>query len=293
VTAGRSDISAVLERGPGWNGRAHVVGTLEGGLTNRNVLVDVDGERFVVRIAGADTHLLGIDRAVERLANERAAALGFAAEVVAFVEPECCLVTRFVEGETLTSAQVADPRRLVRIGDALRAFHDSGPLPGVFDCFRVPELHRDAAVARGVDIPPEYLLAAARATEIEAAFAASPEPRRPCHNDLLAANFLGAGDRLVILDWEYAGMNDRYFDLGNLATNNDLDEHAEIALLGRYFGSVTPRRRARLALMKIMSDFREAMWAVVQQGISSLEVDYVDYARTNFGRLLADAAEPD
>ena len=79
---------------------------------------------------------------------------------------------------------------------------------------------------------------------------------------------------------------------GNLATNNALDEPGEIALLERYFGSVTPRRRARLALMKIMSDFREAMWAVVQQGISSLDVDYVDYARKNFDRLLANASAP-
>ena len=90
MTAPAPDITAILDRVPGWNGRAHVVGTLDGGLTNRNVLVDVDGERFVVRIAGADTHLLGIDRNVERIANERAAALGFAAAVIAFVEPECC-----------------------------------------------------------------------------------------------------------------------------------------------------------------------------------------------------------
>jgi thiamine kinase-like enzyme len=292
VTVPTPDITTILERVPGWNGRAHVVGTLDGGLTNRNVLVDVAGERFVVRIAGADTHLLGIDRRVERMANERAAAIGFAADVVAFVEPECCLVTRFVVGETLTSTQVAEPRRIGQIGAALRAFHDSGPLPGVFDCFRVPRQHREAAVRRGVPIPPEYDVAAQRAAEIEAAFDASPEPRRPCHNDLLAANFIGAGDRLVILDWEYAGMNDRYFDLGNLATNNGLDDEAEIALLDRYFGSTTPRRRARLALMKIMSDFREAMWAVVQQGISSLDHDYVDYAGKNFERLLANASAP-
>ena len=277
---------------PGWNGRAHVVGTLDGGLTNRNVLVDVDGERSVVRIAGADTDLLGIDRNVERIANERAAALGFAAAVIAFVEPECCLVTRFEEGETLTSAQVAEPRWLGRIGAALRAFHESGPLPGDFDCFRVPRQHREAAESRGVPIPHEYERAAQRAAEIEAAFAASPELRRPCHNDLLAANFIGSGDRLVILDWEYAGMNDRYFDLGNLATNNALDEEAELTLLEHYFGSVTPRHRARLALMKIMSDFREAMWAVVQQGISTLDVDYVEYAQSHFDRLLANASAP-
>ena len=292
ATVPTPDISAILERVPGWDGRAHVVGTLDGGLTNRNVLVDVDGDRFVVRIAGADTHLLGIDRHVERMANERAAALGFAAEVVAFVEPECSLVTRFVSGETLDAAAVTEPRRLTQIAAALRAFHASGPLPGVFDCFRVPAQHRDAAMARGVHIPPEFELAAERAAEIEAAFDASPEPRCPCHNDLLAANFIASGDRLVILDWEYAGMNDRFFDLGNLATNNELDEDAQEALLGNYFGSVTPRRRARLALMKIMSDFREAMWAVVQQGISSLDHDYVDYARKNFERLLSNASAP-
>ena len=286
------DVTSILDRVPGWNGRAHVVGTLEGGLTNRNVLVDVDGERFVVRIAGADTNLLGIDRRVERIANERAAALGFAAEVVAFVEPECSLITRFVPGETLSPADVIQPRRLAQIGTALRTFHESGPLTGVFDCFRVPQLHREAARARGVSIPPEYEIAAMRAAEIEGAFDASPEPRRPCHNDLLAANFIGSGSGLVILDWEYAGMNDRYFDLGNLATNNELDDDAQEALLGHYFGSVTPRRRARLALMKIMSDFREAMWAVVQQGISSLGHDYVGYARKNFERLLANASVP-
>ena len=70
------DITAILDRVPGFRGRAHVVGNLSGGITNRNVLVDVEGERFVVRIAGTDTHLLGIDRDVERAANERAAALG-------------------------------------------------------------------------------------------------------------------------------------------------------------------------------------------------------------------------
>ena len=292
TTASAPDVAAILARVPGWNGRAHVVGTLDGGITNRNVLVEVDGVRHVVRIAGADTHLLGIDRNVERIANERAAQLGFAATVTAFVEPECCLVTRFVDGETLTAARVAEPAWIARIASSLRAIHESGPLPGVFDCFRVPQLHREAAEARGVTIPREYELAAERATEIETAFGASPEPRRPCHNDLLAANFIAAGDRLVVLDWEYAGMNDRYFDLGNLATNNGFDEAAEHTLLAEYFGSVTPRRAARLALMKIMSDFREAMWAVVQQGISSLDFDYAGYARTAFDRLLTNASAP-
>jgi thiamine kinase-like enzyme len=287
------DPAEVAQRVPGWSGRARVVGTLDGGITNRNSLIDVDGERFVLRLAGKDTHLLEIDRTVERAANERAARLGFAPEVVAFVEPEGYLVTRFVTGESLDSGQLAEPATLARIADALRRFHGSGPLDGLFDAFEIPRRHLEAAVSRGIPVPDAYPAVAGVVGEIAASFAADPEPAVPCHNDLLAANFLRSTDgTLWLLDWEYAGMNDRMFDLGNLATNNAFDASAEEMLLEAYFGAVTRRRQARLRLMKIISDAREAMWAVVQQGISTLDFDYVAYAREHFDRLLAAANAP-
>jgi thiamine kinase-like enzyme len=287
------DPAEVAQRVPGWSGRARVVGTLDGGITNRNSLIDVDGERFVLRLAGKDTHLLEIDRTVERAANERAAGLGFAPEVVAFVEPEGYLVTRFVTGESLDARQLAEPATLARVAESLRRFHGSGPLDGVFDAFDVPRRHLEAARSRGVGEPDAYPAVATVVGEIAAAFATTPEPAVPCHNDLLAANFLRAADgKLWLLDWEYAGMNDRMFDLGNLATNNEFDVSAEEALLEAYFGAVTSRRVARLRLMKIVSDAREAMWAVVQQGISNLEFDYVAYAQEHFDRLLLAANSP-
>ena len=146
--------------------------------------------------------------------------------------------------------------------------------------------------SRSVSIPPVYEQAAERAQEIEAAFGVSPEPRVPCHNDMLNANFLRDGDRIWLLDWEYAGMNERFFDLGNYAVNNELERDGEDALLAAYFGSVTARRQARLGLMKIMSDLREAMWGVVQQGISTLDFDYTGYAHKHFDRLLGNASSP-
>lgn len=296
TTSAADDHQDLLDRIPGWAGCARVVGTLDGGITNRNLLVDVDGERFVLRLTGADTHLLGIDRDVERVANTRAADLGLAPAVVAFLEPERYLVTRFVPGEAIPGPAMADPVVLDRIAPMLHTFHESGPLPGEFDCFRIPELSATHARARGVTIPAAFDAALERAREIEAAFAASPEPRVPCHNDLLNANFLvdhtGAHDRFWLLDWEYAGMNDRYFDLGNYSVNNELGDDADAALLDAYFGSATPRRLARLGLMKIMSDLREAMWGVVQQGISTLDFDYVGYAQKHFDRLLGNAAAP-
>jgi thiamine kinase-like enzyme len=288
-----AQIPALLERVPEWSGRAVVVGELGGGTTNRNLVVDVGGDRFVLRIAGNETELLDIDRRVERSANERAAALGIAPPVEAFLEPEGYLVTRFVAGTNLTRAEVGTPERLLPICRAIRAFHESGPLDGTFDCFRVPQRHRDIASARGVTIPTVYELAAARALEIEAAFATAPEARRPCHNDLLSANVVADGERLWLLDWEYAGMNDRYFDLGNLAANNELDTDAEAAMIVEYFGTSSPRRAARVALMKVMSDFREAMWGVAQQAISTIDFDYAGYASTHFDRLLRNASRPD
>jgi thiamine kinase-like enzyme len=267
-----------------------VLAALEGGITNRNLLVGVGDDRFVLRLAGKDTELLHIDRRAEREAAERAAALGIGPPVVAFLEPEAYLVTRFVRGEVLSSEALATPARLRAVCIALRAFHESGPLRSTFDCFRIPREHRDVAAARGVVIPDAYEQAAGYAVEIEAAFGASAEAPVPCHNDLLHANFIGDGDRVWLIDWEYAGMNDRYFDLGNLATNNDFDARAEEALLESYFGAPTPRHVARLALMKVMSDFREAMWGVVQQGVSTLDFDYAGYAASHFDRLLANAS---
>jgi thiamine kinase-like enzyme len=284
----------LLERVPGWAGRARVVRPLDGGITNRNLLVDVDGETFVLRLAGKDTELLGIDREVEHVAATQAAAMGIAPDVVAFLEPEQYLVTRFVAGDAIPAAEMGRAQVTDRVAPMLRAFHESDDLPGAFDCFRIPEQSAAHARERGVAIPAEFTRATACAAEIEAAFARSPEPPVPCHNDLLNANFLrdAVADRIWLLDWEYAGMNERFFDLGNYSVNNGLDDDGDRRLLTAYFGTVTARSRARLTLMKIMSDLREAMWGVVQQGISSIDFDYVAYAQEHFERLLEHAMAP-
>jgi thiamine kinase-like enzyme len=85
-------------------------------------------------------------------------------------------------------------------------------------------------------------------------YAREPLALHPCHNDLLKGNFIDDGTRIRILDWEYAGMGDIFFDLGNFAVQHEFsDEHDEI-LLKAYFGQPTDSQRARQKLMKIMSD---------------------------------------
>ncbi len=138
--------------------------------------------------------------------------------------------------------------------------------------------------ARLAPVPDDYAELLATAEQIRTALRGLPEV--PCHNDLLPANFIATADGLRLLDWEYAGMNVREFDLANLAANNAIDD--EDALLGAYWGAPpTDAQRAALKLMRFMSDFREAMWGVSQQALSDLDVDYVAYAETHFARLRA------
>jgi len=270
-------IERVVERL--WPDGVDSVEQLGGGITNHNFAVSVGGERFVVRVRGKDTELLGIDRDVEREASTAAARLGIAPEVVAFVEPEGCLVTRFVEGEV---GRVTAPEAAA----LLRRLHAAPTIPGRFDAFRVVESYAATARRCGVTLPAAYASARATAERIERR-RGGYEPR-PCHNDLLAANFVHGGDRLWILDWEYAGMGDPAFDLANFAVNNSLDEAGDHVLLDAY-GAGDPEVHV---LMRYMSDFREAMWGLVQQGIAELDFDFAAYTVEHFARLEATAAEP-
>jgi thiamine kinase-like enzyme len=267
---------------------------LFGGITNRNFLVAgaPDGSKFVVRLAGNDTHLLGISREVEHAATVAAAGVGVGPEVIAFVRPEGYLVTRFIEGRPIPEDEMRGPERLRAVGDTLRRIHDGPAIPGLFVPFRIVEAYRALASSRGVRIPPEYDLAQAIARRIELACLTAPVELRPCHNDLLNANFIDDGARIRIVDWEYAGMGDPFFDLGNFSINHELEPEADAALLEAYAGEVRPAALARITLMRVLSDFREAMWGVLQQGISTLDVDFVAYASEHFDRLLTVAGRP-
>lgn len=266
---------------------------LDGGITNRNYRARLGGAEVVIRMPGKETDLLGIDREAERLANECAARVGVAPEVVAVLADPPCLVTCFVAGRELGPEELREPAALAEVAAALRTVHECGGRLAVsFSGFRIVETYAERAGARGVTPPPDYARAHATAERIEAALADGEQQPVLCHNDLLAANFLGSEAGIRLIDWEYAAMGDRYFDLGNFAVNNGLDAVEEEAFLGAYLGETPgPHRLARLRAMRFMSDFREAMWAVLQGSLSDLDFDFDAYARRHFDRLAAAAAD--
>jgi thiamine kinase-like enzyme len=283
------DVAAIAQRI--WPGSTPVLEVLGGGITNRNFKVSVDGESFVLRIGGKDTELLGIDRLAEYEASCVAAELGIGPEVARFLEPEGYLVTRFVEGVPVPPEELRRPERLRDLAHTLRRVHEGPAIRSRFDSFRVVEQYCATALAHGVAIPPAFDDAKALADAIEDA--RGLQPLRTCHNDLLNANLIRTGDALVIVDWEYAGMGDACFDLANLAANHELNDGEEHELLEAYWGELRPADLDALRLMRYMSDFREAMWGVVQQGISELDFDFAGYADEHFERLGRTAAEPE
>lgn len=284
-------LAATIASIPDWEGLEPEVTPITIGITNRNFKVDIGGKSFVVRLSGKDTDLLGIDRAAENEAASAAARAGVGPEVFAYLPDRSALITRFVEGSHIPEENLEREDVLGAVVRSVKAIHTGAPIPSTFPVFRIVEDYRAIAEGRGVVAPSAFGEIHAKAIEVERAFATQPIADRPCHNDLLNANFLLDGDHVWIVDYEYGGMGDLFFDLGNLSINNGLSDEAQELLLRLYFGEVSDAHRARLQLMRIMSDFREAMWGVVQQAISTLDFDYVGYADRHLSRCLATASD--
>jgi thiamine kinase-like enzyme len=259
---------------------------LSGGITNVNFVVADKGERFFVRI-GEDIPVHGILRINELAATRAAEAAGVSPEVV-YAEPGA-IVIRFIEGRAYTPEDVRDPANLERIVALIRRCHHELPrhLRGPVLMFWVFHVIRDYAgtlrdgKSRSLPLLPKLL---ERAEKLEAAV--GPIEVVFGHNDLLAANFIDDGDRLWLVDWDYAGFNSPLFDLSNVASNNEFPPDLVNRLLETYYGAPPDAAlRRRYQAMACASLLRETMWSMVSEIHSTLDFDYVAYTDENLTRF--------
>ena len=266
-----------------WPGRAVHVERLTGGMTNANFLADFGDEKVVVRIPGHDTSLLGINRLHEAAANQLAASIGVAPEVLNESAPEDYLVTRFLEGRPVPPGELATEPMLGEVATTHHREHDAGAIPAFFNPFEVVHNYHEIAFDKDTAEPfdfPRALGIMERVSE-----ARTFRPVAFCHNDLLNENFL-FDDQLRILDWEYAAMGDPFFDLANFSVNHELLAPADERLLTHYFGYCDAQLTAALNVMKLVSELREAMWGVVQLAVSTLDIDFAAYAQGRATRFM-------
>ncbi|MBI4672616.1 MAG: phosphotransferase family protein [Chloroflexi bacterium] len=290
-----SVLEQALARIPAWRDRSDLQITfLSGGITNQNYRIDAEGEAFVLRLGGAKSELLGIDRANEYAATRAAAEIGIAPAVVEFILPEGYLVARFIRGRPIPIDAMQETQTIHQVARALQKIHALPAVRATFSPFQVARDYDALARAHGVTAFPEnYAWLRAQLAVIETAFDHSKTTPVFCHNDLLNGNFLrDEQGNLRILDWEYAGMGDPFFDLANFAAHHEFDDVHVQQLLDAYFGQVEPRAFARLKLAQAMSDFREGIWGVLQQGISELDFDFRGYANQFFDKLTARLNDP-
>ena len=276
-----------IARLPCWSGSIDIE-PLVGGITNRNYrITEAGGRRLVVRL-GEDIPEHGVMRFNELAAARAAQAAGISPEVI--FAGDGFLVSRFIDGRTFTPVDVREPPNLDRIVELVRRCHHDIPRhfqgPAlIFWVFQVIRNYLNLLNARHsnpYDVTLDSL--AQKGERLEQAL--GPVTIVFGHNDLLAANLIDDGQRLWLIDWDYAGFNSPLFDLANLASNNEFTPDREASLLDSYFGRPASHEHCRgFAAMQCASLLRETLWGAVSRLTSTIEFDYSAYAHDYLGRF--------
>ncbi|MGA2821732.1 MAG: phosphotransferase [Anaerolineales bacterium] len=279
-------IQEVIERIPTWRGREVAFQLLGGGLTNTNYRVEVDGSPCVVRIPGASTELLAVDRNNEYFNTKAAAQAGVGPKVLYYLPQDCVMVLEFIPGTTMSNLALRSPGMPGRIAQSLLRLHAGPRFLTDFNMFRLVEFYLRMAREHEVQVPAGYPQERPTFERIEQAVRAHALPSLPCHNDLLAENYIDDGQGLRLIDFEYSGNNDPCFELGNTCQELGYSEVQFAQLCRAYFGEAHRFQLARMHLYALMSDVGWTLWGAIQAKVSKLDYDFWGYCQTRWERAL-------
>jgi thiamine kinase-like enzyme len=283
------DVVMLLAKALGWDPSKLRIQPIAAGLTNKNYRLSMGDKEFFVRLPGPSTDLLAVDRENE-LHNTRAAArVGVGPKVLQHDAKTGGILLEWLPGRTMSNDAFQAPGMPARIAEVLRRLHAGPRFRDDFNMFRLTEYYLRVVDERSIRIPDGYRGELPKVALIEAALAARPLPTVPCHNDLLAENYLDDGRKLRIVDYEYSGNNDPTFELGNTAQELGFDAARQEELCAAYFGPERFAREgaallARMRLQMIMSDVGWTLWAAIQAAISSIDYDFWGWAEERWGR---------
>lgn len=245
---------------------------LSGGLTNRNLLVNCNSEKYVARISSNSSALLSIDRESEYQNSKLAAEVGVGAPIHDYLPGQGLLVIGYLEGSTYSSSDVA--KNLPRIAESCHTLHSAKPFVRDFNMFDIQKSYLGIVQERGFRLPNNYLDFADKILQMRGAMKILDVGTVPCNNDLLPGNFIDDGKQIWIIDYEYSGNNDACFELGNIWAEAYLDlEHLE-ELVDAYYGTHRPEMFARAWLQALLGKYGWTLWASIQSSISELDFDF-------------------
>jgi thiamine kinase-like enzyme len=277
-------IDDVITAIPEWRGQPVTVTPISGGITNRAACVQVAGKPYFVSIPGVHSDLLSIPRAVEVENSLRAAETGVSPRILHHLAETGVLVVEWLEGRTLSVADMQHPGMPERLAAVARRLHGARPFVNTFDLFRLTEAYADALAVHDLKPPPGFPEYAGVLAEIESAVRRHPEPPRPCSNDFCPQNLIDDGERLWLVDFGYSGNNDPCSELGNAACEADYQGKQYEALCAAYFGEISDRRLSRMHLYAVIADVAWSLWSVIQENLSDLDFDFKTYGDERWQR---------
>ena len=281
------DIADIIQAVAAWRGLRIHAEPVTGGLTNRSFRVQAGDRTYFVSIPGERSELLAIPRADEIQNTMAAAETGVSPRVLDHIPASGVMIVEFLNGRTLSKADMHLPGTAERLGSAVRRLHTARPFVNDFDLFRLSDSYRAVLGSDQLPPPTGFDGYQPRLAEMRAAVHAHPLPPRPCSNDLVPENLIDDGQRLWIVDFGYSGNNDPCSELGNACCEAGYSQAEAETLAAAYFGAAEPRELARMNLYAIMSDVAWSLWSVIQEHISTLDVDFRAYGARRWERARA------
>lgn len=282
-----STIEQVTAKIPDWKKKKISITQLSGGLTNSNYKVQVNGIPYFVRVPGAGTELLAINRENEHYNSQAAHEAGVAPKVLYYLPDSCAMVLEFVKAKTMSKESLSKKGMPARMARAIKKLHQGPRFLTDFNMFRLTEYYLQICTEHEISIPDGYAERMSTVTTIEQAMSVKPLPAVPCNNDLLAENYMDDGKKMWLIDYEYSGNNDPTFELGNTCQEMEFSDSQIEEVCAAYFGDATRDKIARMKLNMIMSDVGWGLWAAIQANISTIEFDFWGWAIERWGRAVA------
>jgi len=279
-------IEEVVQKIDDWRNKQVEIQEMTGGMTNKNFKVIVEGRPFFVRVPGASTELLAIDRDNEYHSSKAAAEAGIGPKVLYHLPEHKVMVLEFIDGQTMSIESLGAPGMPTRIAQSLKKLHAGDKCLNEFNMFRLVEFYIGIVEKYQVRIPDDYRDRMSVLSRIETAVQKNSLAGVPCNNDLLAENYIDDGKMLWLIDYEYSGNNDPCFELGNTCQEQQYNEDQYAELCAAYFGAAQRSLLARMYLFSIMSDFGWTLWGSIQNKISQLDFDFWEYTIERWERAL-------
>jgi len=287
------ELDPLLDQIPVLAGQPRRLEDLPGGLTNRNVKITTATGTYVARCSINTKNLLGIDRDNEYFNTCAAEQAGVGAPVIDYRPDLGILLVGFLEGTTLTNADMQRPGVLARIAEGCRALHGGPRFRDRFDMFERQPAYLKAVHDNGFRMPADYLDFTGHFAEIRRVLDAGDQITVPCNNDLLAGNFIDDGEKVWLIDYEYSGNNDPCFELGNIWGECGLSDDQLTELVTLYYGRSLRHKTARARLQGIVGMYGWTLWGCIQNGSSTLEFDFWDWAMQRYESAVAEFRSPD